>query len=216
MFRGLRIRQPEAQRTAMVIIAAMLVVAAIGTTLLSRSSRRQHDVVKASTAPVPTASAADIQNAVQEASAHAAAPQTTAAQTVTPPPKKKSAPLEDEVVTRVRTKPVPAAVLSNAVAPDENSAPQAQRAQIIGEPLFRVNPEYPKEAIARHLEGNVVLSAILDKQGRVQTVSVISGDPIFRAAAINAVKQWKYAPTVINGEAMEAETQVTVAFVLER
>jgi protein TonB len=45
---------------------------------------------------------------------------------------------------------------------------------------------------------------------------VISGDPLFRAPAINAVKHWRYNPTVINGEAIEAETQVTLDFILSR
>ena len=97
------------------------------------------------------------------------------------------------------------------------SAPeQPTRAQIIGDPVYRVDPIYPQRAIDRHLEGTVVLSAVVDKEGRVQTVRVISGDPMFRAPAINAVKHWRYNPTVINGEAIEAETQVTLDFILSR
>ena len=66
----------------------------------------------------------------------------------------------------------------------------------------------------QHIQGVVVLSAIIDKEGNVANVQLISGHPLLAPAAIEAVKQWKYKPYLLNGTPVEVETQVQVNFTL--
>jgi TonB family protein len=80
--------------------------------------------------------------------------------------------------------------------------------------VTKVNPQYPKEARDQHIQGTVVLSVIVDKEGNVANIQLISGHPLFAPVAIEAVKQWKYKPYLLNGEPLEVNTQVTVNFTL--
>ncbi len=81
--------------------------------------------------------------------------------------------------------------------------------------IFAAAPEYPAEAKAKHIEGQVILKIIIDKQGRVANAELISGHPILAPAAINAVKQWKYEPYLLNNKPVEVETRATVTFSLK-
>jgi len=85
-----------------------------------------------------------------------------------------------------------------------------QEAMIIDRP----SPPYPPLARQARIQGNVVLHAIIDKDGNVTQLEVVSGHPLLVQAALAAVKQWRYHPTVLNGEPVEVETQITVSFVL--
>jgi TonB family protein len=76
----------------------------------------------------------------------------------------------------------------------------------------KVPPAYPDKARQAHIEGAVVLKAIIDKQGNVENLQLISGHPALVLAAIDAVKEWKYRPYMLNGEPVEVETQVMVTF----
>jgi TonB family protein len=78
----------------------------------------------------------------------------------------------------------------------------------------KVNPTYPPEARAAHIQGSVILKAIIGKDGTVQNLSLISGDPVLASAAIDAVRQWKYRPYLLNGNPVEVDTQITVNFTL--
>jgi len=80
----------------------------------------------------------------------------------------------------------------------------------------KVPPEYPREAREQNIQGVVILRANIDTQGNVYKLEVVSGDPTLAAAAIDAVKQWKYRPFLLNGEPMEVETQVQVKFTLSQ
>jgi TonB family protein len=80
----------------------------------------------------------------------------------------------------------------------------------------RFHPAYPQEAKDRHVEGTVLLSVKIDKEGNVNHVELISGHPLLAPAAIEAVEQWKYKPYLLNGNPVEVETQVQVNFVLAR
>jgi protein TonB len=73
---------------------------------------------------------------------------------------------------------------------------------------------YPTEARKKHIEGKVVMRAEISKEGVVENLKVISGDPILAQAATDAVKQWKYKPYLLNGAPIAVETQVTVNFTL--
>jgi protein TonB len=80
--------------------------------------------------------------------------------------------------------------------------------------IKRVRPEYPEKARKKRIQGVVVLSAIISKEGDVPDVSVISGDPILAKAAMAAAKQWKYRPYLLQGEPVEVETQIQMNFTL--
>ena len=78
----------------------------------------------------------------------------------------------------------------------------------------KVNPDYPPDAKKDHVQGVVVLRLRIDKQGNVADAQLISGHPALAQAAIDAVKQWKYRPYLLNNNPVEVETQVTVNFTL--
>jgi periplasmic protein TonB len=78
----------------------------------------------------------------------------------------------------------------------------------------RVEPHYPEEAKGARIQGRVVLRAESSKDGIVQDLQLVSGDPVLAQAAIEAVKQWRYKPYLLNGEPVAMETQVVVDFQL--
>lgn len=82
--------------------------------------------------------------------------------------------------------------------------------------ITKVAPEYPAAARDQRIQGAVVLAVIIDREGSVSNIQLISGHPLLAPAAIDAVKQWKYKPYLLNGEPVEIETQVTVNFSLAR
>jgi protein TonB len=83
---------------------------------------------------------------------------------------------------------------------------------ITGLLVHRVEPTYPPVAQQAHIQGSVVLTAIIDKNGNVQQLRLVSGPPLLVPAAIEAVKQWHYKPFLLNGEPLEVETTVTINF----
>ena len=78
----------------------------------------------------------------------------------------------------------------------------------------KVNPNYPPLARQARIQGTVVLQAEISKDGSIQNLRLISGHPMLAPAAIEAVKQWKYKPYLLNGEPVEVETTVQVNFTL--
>jgi len=78
----------------------------------------------------------------------------------------------------------------------------------------KVPPKYPREAREENIQGIVNLRVNIDTQGNVYKLEIVSGDPTLAAAAIDAVRQWKYRPFLFNGEPIEMETQVQVQFTL--
>ncbi|MGH9679002.1 MAG: energy transducer TonB, partial [Candidatus Acidiferrales bacterium] len=81
--------------------------------------------------------------------------------------------------------------------------------------LSRTTPEYPARARAAHIQGDVVLRAIIDKEGKISEVHVLSGDELLAEAAVEAVKQWRYKPMFSDGQPAEVETTITVTFSLQ-
>ena len=69
-----------------------------------------------------------------------------------------------------------------------------------GNSIYRVEPIYPPVAQQAHIQGAVVLAALIDKGGNVQSLQVVSGHPLLVRAAIDAVKQWRYQPLLVNGQ----------------
>jgi TonB family protein len=78
--------------------------------------------------------------------------------------------------------------------------------------LTKVNPVYPPEAKAGHVEGTVSLRVKIDQAGNLYDVDDVSGPPLLIQAAIDAVKQWKYKPYLLSQKPVEVETTVDVAF----
>src|SRR5580693_2959619 len=80
--------------------------------------------------------------------------------------------------------------------------------------IRRVNPTYPPLARQARIQGMVMLQAQISKDGSIENLQLISGHPMLAPAAIEAVKQWKYKPYLLNGEPVEVDTQVQVNFTL--
>jgi len=78
----------------------------------------------------------------------------------------------------------------------------------------KVQPTYPPLARQARIQGTVVLQAQISKNGDIENLQLISGHPMLAPAAIEAVKQWKYKPYLLNGEPVEVETTVQVNFSL--
>lgn len=83
-----------------------------------------------------------------------------------------------------------------------------------GNLIYRVQPEYPEIARQIRVQGPVQLRAIISKTGTIEHLAVESGHPMLVKAAMDAVRQWRYRPYLLNGEPIEVETEITVNFVL--
>jgi protein TonB len=83
-----------------------------------------------------------------------------------------------------------------------------------GSLIRRVQPVYPPLARSARVQGSVVLAAVISKNGTIDNLTLISGHPMLVPAALQAVSQWRYRPYILNGEAIEVDTQITVNFIL--
>jgi TonB family protein len=108
-------------------------------------------------------------------------------------------------------------VTTNAAVP--KAAPTSTRvSQGVAQGLIvkRVSPTYPPVALQQRKQGAVELLATVSKDGAITGVKVLSGESILAKSAVDAVRQWKYRPYLLNGEPVEIETQITVKFTLPR
>ena len=80
--------------------------------------------------------------------------------------------------------------------------------------IHQVKPPYPPIALTAHVQGEVILQAVIGKDGTIQNLHVVSGHPMLIKAAVDAVQQWRYRPYMLNGEPVEVETQVRVNFTI--
>ena len=78
--------------------------------------------------------------------------------------------------------------------------------------LNKVEPVYPRPAVLAGIQGEVKLHAIIARNGTIQSLNAVSGHPLLVRAAMDAVGQWRYRPYILNGEAVEVETFITVNF----
>lgn len=78
--------------------------------------------------------------------------------------------------------------------------------------IHRVEPRYPPLAQQIHREGTVQLHAVISRDGTIESLEVLSGDPLFIRSAMDAVREWRYRPTVLSGEPVQVETYITVYF----
>lgn len=109
----------------------------------------------------------------------------------------------------------------NVLPPPPPSKPSAQPSRpfrtshmLEGNLIHQVQPIYPSLARTARIQGAVVLSAVIGKDGTIENLRVLSGHPMLVAAAIDAVRRWRYRPYILNEEPIEVETQITVNFSL--
>jgi protein TonB len=108
-------------------------------------------------------------------------------------------------------------ISSTQVAVPKVATPQRVRvSQGVTQGLLirKVQPTYPPLARQARIQGQVVLQAEISKGGNIENLRLISGHPMLAPAAIEAVKQWRYKPYILNGEPVAVETQVVVNFTL--
>jgi periplasmic protein TonB len=107
---------------------------------------------------------------------------------------------------------------SNVAAIPKLAAPVAPKRVRISQGVTRgylvkqIEPHYPLLAKQARIQGDVILQAIISKNGGVENLQVISGHPFLAPAALEAVQQWHYRPFLLNGQPVEVETTVTVTF----
>ena len=106
------------------------------------------------------------------------------------------------------------AVPSNIVQPSPPQKLRISSGVAAGMLVLQIKPLYPRLAMQARVQGTVVLQAVIGKDGTVRDLRVISGHPLLVAAAMDAVKQWRYRPYLLNNEPVEVDTQVNVNFTL--
>jgi TonB family protein len=121
-----------------------------------------------------------------------------------------NAALQAQDATQNTSPPAPASLPAPPVPQRIRIGGNVQSAKIISQPL----PIYPDAAKKSHIEGTVIFHVVIAKDGSVQTVQYISGPQELTQAAMDGVKQWKYQPTLLNGEPVEVDTTISVVFTL--
>lgn len=81
--------------------------------------------------------------------------------------------------------------------------------------IHRIEPVYPPLARQIHKEGRVELRAIIGTDGTIQSLQIVAGDPLFLLSAREAVQQWRYRPTILNGQSVEIDTYITVIYTMQ-
>jgi TonB family protein len=117
------------------------------------------------------------------------------------------------------------AISAPVVAPDANLGANGSGVFISGPNVYNTNvpvllskrsPVYPPEAKLQRIQGAVKFTAMIGADGFVHDLATVSGDPLLVQAASDAVKQWQYRPALLNGEPVEAKTEITVNFTLSQ
>jgi protein TonB len=80
--------------------------------------------------------------------------------------------------------------------------------------IHMVQPQYPEIAKTAHIQGTVILHALIAKDGTIQELQYISGPPLLMRSAMDAVRQWRYRPTLLNDEPVQVDTTISVVFTL--
>ena len=126
-----------------------------------------------------------------------------------PPPKQPEIPVARTPVVTVSFDPYPSIRM-----PKKESSKKSHQGKSLQMGLLvrRVDPVYPEEAKQRGVEGSVNLHVVFGREGAVQSLTPLSGPPLLVPAAMNAVHQWRFSPTILGGQAMETEEDITVSF----
>ncbi len=129
-------------------------------------------------------------------------------QTIAPPPLQVASNASDQTI---------AGLITSTSAPlPKRAAETLKMSQGITQGMLvkRVNPVYPNQALQMHKQGTVQILANITKSGSISSAKVIKGDPMLGQAALAAVKQWKYKPYTLDGQAVDIQTQISVNFKL--
>jgi protein TonB len=118
----------------------------------------------------------------------------------------------------------PSAMIAAAITIDPPPPPasvQPDRIEVGGQVvaaklIHQPHPVYPPLARQARIQGTVQLRAVIGREGGIQSLAVISGHPVLVQAALDAVRQWRYQPTLLNGLPVEVETTIDVKFALGR
>jgi protein TonB len=110
-----------------------------------------------------------------------------------------------------------------APQPQSSPAPSVTKVEVVRRSggvqaanlIYQVKPVYPQIAIRTRVQGTVVLDAVITKEGTIDSLQVVSGHPLLTQAALDAVKQWKYRPTLLSGDPVSVITTITVTFTLQ-
>jgi len=173
---------------------------------------------ESSTDPNQTPSSAPPSATSSAAATAPVAPATTPASPVAPPTSKVTNTAAPVVIKIDASKPSDSKKEASSAAPSNTELPGESSAIILSSKgaekrLMRsVPPKYPAEARAGGADGTVVLKEIVDENGKVEGVRLVEGDATLAAAAIQAVKQWRYRPYLRNGKALPFQTVVIVDF----
>ena len=88
--------------------------------------------------------------------------------------------------------------------------------EMTGNKIAGSNPVYPPDAKKAGVQGTVVLSAVISKEGTVENLQVMEGPKGLQRSSLDAVRDWKYKPYLLNGEPIEVETTINVVYQLEK
>ncbi len=106
-------------------------------------------------------------------------------------------------------------ISATPVAVPKVAAPSRVRVSqgvVQGNAISQPKPLYPQMARMARVQGTVVLQAVISKSGNIENLRVVSGHAMLQQSALDAVRQWRYRPYLLNGEPVEVETQITVNF----
>jgi TonB family protein len=103
------------------------------------------------------------------------------------------------------------APISSTIPPPRRTVPAKVTAAAI---VTRTTPRYPPQARADHIQGDVILHAIIDREGYISELQVLAGDDLLAQSALEAVRQWRYKPMQFDGEPAEVDTTITITFSL--
>jgi len=115
------------------------------------------------------------------------------------------------------SKIVPTKTAPNKTAPNKSAEAESvwlAPAQAESRLLTRTEPQYPREALAAHRAGDVVLEVQVAQDGSVSNIRTLSGDPVLAAAATEAVRKWRYQPYRQHDHPAQFQTDVTLSFSL--
>jgi TonB family protein len=92
------------------------------------------------------------------------------------------------------------------------AVPSVDSSESMNRLIRRVEPEYPAEARKQNIQGAVVLEVQVLGDGTVGNIQTVTGNPLLADAAVNAVRQWKYQPNVVDGQPVQSQTRITIKF----
>lgn len=119
---------------------------------------------------------------------------------------------ESETIVPTSADPEPRPAIPSPAAGADTQAGALQS----GEVIHRVEPVYPPSALAQNIEGTVTLYAVIDADGTVKSLKSLDGPPSLIPAALAAVRQWRYSPSLLDGHPIQTERQIKIVFQLSR